>query len=191
MQTFFSSIDAINQFTSSLKSLTDKDACSHCSKHNQWVAHGYVYKQRSISEREAVGKRILCGNRYGKVGCGRTRQLYVQSNIPHLSYGVATIAMFVALLLQGFDATQAYRQSTKKENIDHRQGWRWLQKLFCQLGYFRSLIQRQPNTTPSEVSTPSTTRCRRLQLLLPTLKRLLPTPDSWLSFQHVQQYRLI
>jgi hypothetical protein len=191
MQIFFPTIHSINQFTSSLKGLTDQYACFHCSKHNQWVAHGYVYKQLSISDRQAVGKRILCANRYGKAGCGHTRQLYLQSIIPHRRYGVATLAMFIGLLLQGFGVTQAYRQATQKGDINRRQGRRWIQSLFYKLGYFRSLLLRQPSTVSPEVTPPSPTHCRRLQLLLPTLEALLPTPDSWLSFQCAQQSRLM
>lgn len=192
MQIFFPSIQSINQFTSSLNSLSEQDACSHCSKYTQWVAHGYVYKQRSISHRETVGKRILCANRYGKVGCGHTRQLYLQSTIPHRSYGVATLAMFTLLLLQGFSVAKAYQKTTKKEGVEPRQGWRWLQRLFCRIGHFRSLLLRQiSSSSPEATTTPPTTHCRRLQLLLPTLKALFPTLDCWLSFQHTQQSQLI
>lgn len=190
MQTFFPSINALNQFTSSLNSLNHKDACSYCCKHNQWVSHGYVYKQRSMSIREAVGKRILCANRYGKSGCGHTRQLYLESIIPHRSYDVSVLAMFALLLMQGCGVAQAYQQATQKKGVDHRQGWRWFQRLFYYLGYFRSLIGRQPNHSSPTPPTPTTTHCRRSQLLLPTLKTLFPSLDCWLSFQRIQQSRL-
>jgi hypothetical protein len=63
MQIFFSSLHALEQYTFSVDNIPQDDACQHCAAANQWVSHGYVYKQRSMAKREVVGKRLLCGKR--------------------------------------------------------------------------------------------------------------------------------
>ncbi|MFQ3248044.1 MAG: hypothetical protein ACI9SP_004704 [Arenicella sp.] len=82
MQRFFDSFSIINLFTLSLDHHQNKTQCAHCLKNNQFISHGIIYKQTSIAERKPVGKRIICSNRYGRSGCGRTVQLYVSNRIP-------------------------------------------------------------------------------------------------------------
>ncbi|MVF13597.1 hypothetical protein FT643_15755 [Ketobacter sp. MCCC 1A13808] len=62
MQIFFSSHQALETFTRSLTSLTSQEACAFCSQSSQWVSHGPVYKQHSPTERDIVGRRIVCSN---------------------------------------------------------------------------------------------------------------------------------
>ena len=81
MQKFFKDLNAIEQFTSTLKS-TPSLQCHYCSKYEHFISHGFVYKQHSIARREAVGKRIVCCNRYGHQGCGRTYQFDVSRKLP-------------------------------------------------------------------------------------------------------------
>lgn len=67
MQKFFADFETINQLTLSLDYHQDKLECRHCFKHDQFVSHGIVYKQRSIAEVEKVGKRIFCVNWHSKL----------------------------------------------------------------------------------------------------------------------------
>ncbi len=85
MQRFFKDYDSINQFSLSLDFHQDKVKCSFCLKNDQLISHGNVYKQRSMSVKEKVGKRIFCSNRYGRSGCGRTFQLYIATEVPFFS----------------------------------------------------------------------------------------------------------
>ena len=45
MQLFFSSLSELEHFTHRLKTLPKDNACEHCARNDQWVSHGYVYKQ--------------------------------------------------------------------------------------------------------------------------------------------------
>ena len=59
MQRFFEDFESIKQFTRSLDYYQYKLECAHCLKNDQFVSHGIVYKQRSLTLSEPVGKRIL------------------------------------------------------------------------------------------------------------------------------------
>ena len=107
----FSSLGAIEQFTRSLNSLASDNACQHCHQNDQWHSHGYVYKQQAIDQRSAIGKRMICSNRYGKGGCGHTRQLYLSDMIPHKHHRLCVVVAFIVALLQGHSVTDAYRQA--------------------------------------------------------------------------------
>ncbi|MER2491631.1 hypothetical protein [Catenovulum sediminis] len=82
MQRFFSSLFQLDIFTRSLDSLNSHQTCQHCACSNSWVSHGFIYRQSGLK----VGKRILCANRYGKSGCGRTLALYLADFIPNRRY---------------------------------------------------------------------------------------------------------
>lgn len=132
-----------------------------------------MYKQESIHQRTPIGKRILCSNRYGKRGCGRTRQLYLSSVIPHKHYGLAVVLAFITALLKGRSVTDAYREAVGRTELEARQAWRWLQRLVEQLGHWRTRLPRG-----SESPIHRQRHCHRLQVLLPTLQRLLPLAES-------------
>lgn len=182
MRIFFSSIRALDQYTFSLETLSQDDSCQYCLKSNQWVSHGYVYKQRSITKREVVGKRILCGNRYGKSGCGRTRQLYLQSIVPRRRYSMKTLSIFIALLCEGAGVVSAYLQATAGYLRDVRHVWRWVQDLYARVGPFRTIKHNHGSHTAE-----AHLRSKRLSILISTLKSVFPDKISLLNFQKTFQ----
>ena len=110
---FFSSQHALDRFTSSLKSaMTSQDACSCCTRNDQWVSHGYTYKIKKDGTKTICGKRIICSNRYGNSGCGHTRQLYLEHVIPGRQYSVCTAIAFIKALFSGTLIDDAYIQAT-------------------------------------------------------------------------------
>jgi len=75
MQRFFADLKTLHIFTLSLDFHQDELTCQHCAKNDQFVSHGFVYKQRSIEIKEPVAKRIFCSNRHQRSGCGRSFQI--------------------------------------------------------------------------------------------------------------------
>lgn len=166
MQRFFSDFESLERFTLSIDCLDQRLQCPHCSKSNHLISHGVLYRQRSMHEREAVGKRVFCSNRYQHTGCGRTVQLTVAGVLPKLRYGAAHLFVFVSSLLMNLSVTAAYRAATGQ--LAARNAWRWLEKLVRHLGDYRGLL----NVQTEPIITEFRHRCRRLRLLLPTLKPL-------------------
>lgn len=177
MRRFFSSMTSLDHYTFSLDTAPRDDVCQHCLKSNQWVSHGYVYKQRSINTREVVGKRILCANRYGKSGCGRTRQLYLKTEIPQRQYNAHVITTFVLFLLQDAGVVQSYLDATGTRS-EGRHAWRWVQDLFRRIGWFRGCLGK-PADEHYHVKSPS----KRLNILLPTLAQLFHSARDVLILQ--------
>lgn len=178
MKRYFDTIDTLNSFTLSLDYHREElDPCC-CGKDDQFVAHGFVYKQRSQILREVVGKRILCSNRYGRSGCGRTLRLYLATEVPSLHHTTAHLFVFISSLIAGMTIQRAYQKATA--TADSRNAYRWLNKLDQQLIVFRSVLHKRPADNNNRF----TTRSRRLLLLLPTLRTLLATLDP-------QYYQLI
>jgi len=168
MQRFFSSLCHLDHFSLSLDSMS-KQHCSHCNQNDQWISHGYVYRQSG----EKVGKRILCAKRYGKRGCGRTRQLYLQHVIPQRRYSLSKLVAFVCALIRGLTVERAYIEAVGHAHSSHRQAWRWLSALWARMSYFRSEVYSLFDTGLS--SRPY--RSPRLAILMSTLAswmRLLP-----------------
>ena len=163
MKRFFKSYESISHFTRSLDCHQDQLECSFCSKHDQFVSHGIIYKQHTMKPKEPVGKRIFCSNRYGRSGCGRTFQLYVSSEIPNLHYGAVHLVAFISALVSHSSVSEAYYQTTG--TYEYRNAWRWLNKLTRKLSEFRRFLQFKTTTLSSMFSD----RCRSLQLLLPSL----------------------
>ena len=130
MQLFFKDFTSLDQFTRSLEIHQSQTQCSHCFKHCQFVSHGIIYKQRSITEREPVGKRLFCSNRNGRSGCGRTVQLSIADCIPQLRYSAKCVSLFISLLLAHVGIGRAYQQATGQSET--RNAWRWLSKLMQQ-----------------------------------------------------------
>lgn len=177
MQTFFASIQSLDAFTRSLASLAGQTTCAFCSQPGQWVSHGYVYKQTSSTQRDKVGKRILCSNRSGKQGCGRTRSLYLASVMPRCRYRLKVLLVFLACLLNGATIAQAYHQAIGHDHFEPRQASRWLTALYRQLSGFRRVLGKRARDDGSD----KPCRSHRLNRLLPTIRQLfagLPTPDS-------------
>lgn len=166
MQRFFVDFDAIDWFTLNLDYHQDVLQCPHCSKREQLVSHGWIYKQRSGDEREAVGKRIFCSNRNQRSGCGRTVQFYVAHRVPAMKYDAAHMFVFVLYLLLGLAVGTAYCMATRQS--EPRNAWRWLDRLELNLSNFRCTL----NTRPEAPCVNFRYRARRLRLLLSTLSPL-------------------
>ncbi len=166
MPRFFEDFSSIDKFTLSLDYHQDKTQCVHCLKNNQFVSHGIIYKQRSMTECVPVGKRLFCSNRYGRSGCGRTVPLLISSKIPRLHYSAAVVFVFISLLLARVCVTQAYQQATGQ--LEARNAWRWLTKLMRQLSTYRCTLMSRTHA----LATAPKCQSRQLCLLLPTLAQM-------------------
>ena len=113
MKQFYPNFESINVLTLSLDYHQNELECKYCSKNDQFVSHGIIYKQRSSTCAEKVGKRIFCSNRYGRQGCGRTFQLYVANELPSFRYGAAHLFIFITALISMQEVDEAYHQATK------------------------------------------------------------------------------
>ena len=179
MQVFFSSLCELDSFTRRLKALPQSNACEYCKRNDQWVSHGYVYKQRSIDKKEVVGKRILCGRRFGAGGCGRTRQLYLHTVIPNRHYFLGVVLAFIAALVNGSSMRRAWCAALGHDLYEPRQAWRWVLSLMQRLSRFRGQVCLQDEVPCASFSK----RSHRLQILLPTLKALLKIDGPQSRFQ--------
>lgn len=166
MQRFFPDFESLDRFTFSLGCVDDRVQCPYCAKHQQLISHGVIYKQRSMTTREPVGKRVFCSNRYQRTGCGRTVQLYVATVLPTMQYAAAQVFVFLSALLMNTSVDAAYQTATGQS--DTRHGWRWLSKLQTRLTDFRCLL----HASGAQPAVAFNARSRRLRLLLPTLEPL-------------------
>lgn len=169
MQRFFNDFEVINTFTLSLGFHKDRLECAHCSKPDQFVSHGIIYKQRSSTLAEKVGKRIFCSNRYGRRGCGRTFQLYVSNEVPTFRYGAAHLFVFIASVLAQYSVKKAYFAATGKNSF--RNAWRWINRLVKQMSTFRSFLKSRPKITTHLFQD----NVQRFQVLLPPSGNSLST----------------
>lgn len=138
MQIYYSSLQAIEQRTMQLDTLR----CPHCGRFHQLVSHGFIRKKQARAEQQAVGKRVLCSNRYHRTGCGRTVQLYLDATVRHLHHAGTAVVAFVLALMAGMSIQAAYRDATGTATARH--AYRWLQRLTAQLGAHRSVAHRPP-----------------------------------------------
>ena len=127
MDTFYPDIESLDAFTFSLDALGEKIQCKHCHQCGQMISHGFIYKQRASAEKEPVGKRVFCSNRYGRSVCGKTHQLYVAHCFPYLRYGAAQLLNFLSSLLMECVLEDAYEAATGQ--VEPRNAWRWLKRL--------------------------------------------------------------
>ncbi len=166
MDTFYPDIETLDAFTFSLDALGEKVQCKHCHQSGQMISHGFIYKQRSSVEKEPVGKRVFCSNRYGRSGCGKTHQLYVAHCFPYLRYGAAQLLIFLASLLLERPLEVAYETATGQ--VEPRNAWRWLKRLMRNLSDFRCFLKAhlKPDSVCIQLKN------RRLSLLLCALKPL-------------------
>ncbi len=182
MKRFYPDFESLNAFTLSLNYHQDKLACTHCTKNDQFVSHGIIYKQRSSTFSEKVGKRIFCSNRYGRKGCGRTFQLFVASEIPCFRYGAAHLFIFITALLENSTICDAYHQATGQS--EYRNAWRWLKKILLNISEYRSYLRTRIDVFFKKFSTTS----NYLIHCLPTLSRLFFTNNNGcLNYQLSQQ----
>ena len=182
MKRFYPDFNTINDFTLSLGFHQNQLECTHCAKNDQFVSHGVVYKHRSSSHREKVGKRILCSKRYGRQGCGRTFQIYVADEIPSFRYGAAHLFVFITALIAKSTIEAAYLQATGQS--ESRNAWRWLNKLMIKLSEYRTFLKSRKADCFNQTRSSS----NQLKHLLPTLARLFTsTNNGCFGFQLRQQ----
>jgi len=172
MQRLFSSLSDLERFTNQLQALPKSGACHHCHQNSHWVSHGYVYKQHSIETKMIIGKRIVCCRRFGRQGCGHTRQLYLDTVIPHRHYLAKVVFAFIATLIQGKSVQHAYLYAIQREHREARHAWRWIKDLMRRLPALRLFVGREQEQSLGD----SYHRSDRLNILLPTLHILIKTP---------------
>jgi transposase-like protein len=166
MQTYYPSLDAIQQQTMQLTS----EQCKHCGHADQLVSHGFIRKkQPGGGKPQSVGKRVFCSNRNLRTGCGRTMQLYLDSTLRYMHYAGSTVVAFVLLLLTNVSITLAYTQATHAQTPRH--AYRWLQRLHAKMSVYRSLVHQPPLDPPTDPSVPP--QSSRHSLLDSTFSALL------------------
>ncbi len=164
MQRFFSSLAVIEQLTSSINHSGIRHICPICHKSDQWVSHGYLYKKPG----DKAGKRVICGKRYGKSGCGHTQPLYLDDVVPQRRYRLTVLLAFVLSLLKGATVEQAYYQAIGHQHSSPRQAWRWINSLWDNMGRMRERL-----TSISFIGEPLRAGSRRLTILLNTVNQCL------------------
>jgi hypothetical protein len=182
MPTYFINISSLHRFTMEFDHHQNELQCHNCLKNDQFVSHGFVYKQVSSTQKIIVGKRIFCANRCGKSGCGATHRLYLSDYLPSLCYTTEQLFTFLSSLIDLSTIQHAYQAATHTENP--RNAYRWLHKLGNKLIDFRSRLTRNSERLIALFKT----RTHRLRLLLPTLQTLFSAlPDN--PCAHYQQLR--
>ncbi len=181
MNIFFKDLEALQQFTLSLDFHQDMTQCGKCSKHDQFVSHGFVYKKQYHGDKKVVGKRIFCSNRYGRNGCGSSQRLYLCEQIPTLQYTADHLFRFLLELIAYISIQKAYKAATGTDNPRH--AYRWLNKLTLKLSDYRTVMIKHWQ----DLSDPFTSRTHRFQLLLPTVQHLFTT----LRYQPCSQYQIL
>lgn len=173
MTYFFETIEQVNQFTSSLALNRRQIVCANCNQSDQFVSHGFVYKKHFQGKTITVGKRLFCANRRQRTGCGSTLRLYLATQIPRQVCSALQMTIFLKALLARSTVQHAYQLATK--TLDPRNAYRWLNKLKARLGDYRTFVQRADIETTAAPGFAT----RRLQLLLPIIKRIcLKTADQ-------------
>ena len=136
MQIYYSSLEEIHQQTTQL----ENEKCIYCGG-SHLVSHGYIYKKNSSStEPVAVGKRLICSERYGRTGCGRTLQLYLASRVRYLHYAGCCVVALVSGLMAGLSTAKAYKDVTGTK--DPRNAYRWLNRLIERISVYRSHFEK-------------------------------------------------
>lgn len=113
----------------------------------------------------------MCSNRYGKRGCGHTRQLYLADVIPKRQYPLSVVIAFIKALLAGMLVEQAYLKAIDACAKEARHAWRWIKDFFKQLSLWRTRLSK-----PAEIFVPLG-HSEALKHVLPTLDRLLNLND--------------
>lgn len=135
MRTYYPDLEAIAQQSTQLQN----EDCLHCGQTAQLVSHGFIYKKQGLAKALLpVGKRLWCSTRFGRTGCGRTRQLYLDSTVNYLHYAGEVVVAFVAALMHGLGIAQAYQQVTGASSSRH--AYRWLRRLSLRLIDYRSVL---------------------------------------------------
>lgn len=177
MNRFFDSLQAMHQF-----SLNPSLSCPHCGLQDQFVSHGFVYHKHHQTPTDCAGKRLVCSNRFGRFGCGRTTRLYLVQTIPSLHTSASVLFTFINLLLHGLSVVSAYQKATGQ--YESRHAWRWLLRLTNQLPRWRARFLTRPVSLPDTFA--FSDRSPRLRTLLSTFSALLTleTVDSCAELQY-------
>jgi hypothetical protein len=169
MKRYFDDLDSLNRFTLSLDCQADSLRCQHCSKKDQFVSHGFVYKKQFHGKTRPVGRRLFCSNRYGRSGCGRTVRLYLKTELAKWHYTATHLTVFLLTLLAGQSTQQAYQVAT--QTTEPRNAWRWLNALRRKLIDYRVFVI--PQTSQPVGLFKSMTKQRRI--VLSTLQTFFST----------------
>lgn len=164
---YFDDLESLHRFTLSLDSQTEPLCCQHCSKRDQFVSHGFVYKKQHHGKTRTVGKRLFCSSRYGRSGCGRTVRLYLVAELSRLHYTATHLTVFLLALLAGQSTQRAYQTAT--QTTEPRNAWRWLNKLQRKRVDYRAMIYNRILKTPACCFTSTQTQ---RGILLSTLQHL-------------------
>lgn len=170
MPRFFPNLESLHRFTLELDLHRETLTCQHCKQSGQWVSHGFVYRKQHHADPQPVAKRILCSNRHGRAGCGRTQQLYLDSIIPQLSRCAVQVFVFLSALLAGDSVACAYHHATGI--AEPRNAYRWLNRCLDHLVDFRRWLR------PTSSTEPAPHRSRPLRLVISTLHRVFASPDT-------------
>lgn len=187
MNIFFKDIDAIDQFTAELRH--NNATCPHCQQQGHLLSHGFVYCNGAapLEIKKPRGKRVFCSNRHQHSGCGKTIQLYLDNEIPHLQYDTSHLFIFLTSLISMFSIQHAYKVATKTS--DPRNAYRWLEKLWVRLIHYRACLMSPTINAANKFKS----RVHRLQILLPTIKELILKfePLSLSQFQLIERISFI
>lgn len=168
MTRFFPSIQAIHTF-----SLNPVLTCPYCGRADQFVSHGFVYHKQECASPCSVGKRLVCSNRFGHSGCGRTVRLYLAESLPRLQVSATLMSLFILALLNGYSVQQAFFRVSGCE--EPRQAWRWLRRLYAQLPCWRTRLSPTLLASPAPVVAP---RSKRRHLVVQTLRSMLEVSST-------------
>lgn len=163
---FFKDLDNLDLFTMELERHQDLLECKKCSKNDQFVSHGYVYKKHVKGDTRTVGKRIFCSDRYHRSGCGSTLRLYLATELPAHQYTSIHLFIFLSSLIDNASIQKAYEKATLTENP--RNAYRWLNKCLRKLTDYRLFLNKRTEVQ----SLLFKSKNKRRQLLLPTLQSL-------------------
>lgn len=163
---FFKDLHSLDLFTMELEHHQDLIKCKKCSKNDQFVSHGYVYKKHVKGGTRTVGKRIFCSDRYRRSGCGSTLRLYLATELPALQYTATQLFIFLSSLIDNLSIQKAYEKATLTENP--RNAYRWLNKCLRKLTDYRLFLNKRTEVQSSLFKSKN----KRRQLLLPTLQKL-------------------
>jgi len=145
MPKFYDDFDALQQVTRNLDFYLDMFVCLFCSKSDQFVSHGLIFRRIDNKAVAITGKRIMCCNRRGRSGCGRTLSLYLKVRQPGYVYNSTHITVFFLTLLAGHSIAKAYQLATGC--YDSKNAYRWMERAYLKLVEYRALLRKKPIKT--------------------------------------------
>lgn len=166
MPKFYDDFDSLQQVTLNLDFYLDVFACLFCSKSDQFVSHGFIFHRFKGEPKAITGKRILCCNRRGRSGCGRTLSLYLKAKQPRYVYSSAHINVFFLCLLAGYCIPKAYQVATGC--YEPRNAYRWMHNASLKLIEYRALLKEKAIKTLSSLKIQSL----QFKIVLSTLKTI-------------------